>query len=425
MAYYDLEFHQINVKSTFLNGNLEEEVYMDQPEGFVTTSNERLVCKLNKSIYGLKQASRQWYLKFNNTIVSYGFVENTVDRCIYMKVSGSKFIILVLYVDDILLAANDVGLLHDVKKFLSNNFEMKDMGEASYVIGIEIFRNRSQGMLGLSQKGYINKVLERFRMENCSAGIVPIQKGDKFSERQCPKNDLERKAMESIPYSSVVGSLMYIQTCTRPDISFAVGMLGRYQSNPGIDHWKAAKKILRYLQATKDHLLTYRKSDHLEVVGYSDSDYAGCVDSRKSTFGYMFLLAGGAVSWKSGKQSVIATSTMEAEFVACFEATVHALWLRNFVFGLGIVDSIARPLRIYCDNSAAVFFSKNDRYSKGAKHMDLKYLSVKEEVQNQRVSIEHIGTDLMIADPLTKGLPPKTFIGHVERMGIMDKSLLV
>ncbi|WVY90570.1 hypothetical protein V8G54_036084 [Vigna mungo] len=424
VAHYDLELHQMDVKTAFLNGDLEEEVYMDQPEGFTISGKESLVCKLKKSIYGLKQASRQWYLKFNDTITSYGFVENTVDRCIYIKVSGSKFVILVLYVDDILLAANDIGMLHDVKKFLSNNFEMKDMNEASYVIGIEIFRDRSQGLLSLSQKGYINKVLERFRMEKCSPGIVPIQKGDKFSQMQCPKNDLERKAMESIPYASVVGSLMYAQTCTRPDISFAVGMLGRYQSNPGMDHWKAAKKVLRYLQGTKEYMLTYRKSDHLEVIGYSDSDYAGCVDSRKSTFGYVYLLAGGAISWKSAKQSVIATSTMEAEFVACFEATVHALWLRNFISRLGIIDSIARPIRIYCDNSAAVFFSKNDKYSKGAKHMDLKYLSVKEEVQKHRVLIEHIGTDLMIADPLTKGLPPKTFIGHVESMGIIDKSML-
>ena len=216
----------MDVKTAFLNGDLEEEIYMDQPEGFVSAGKENMVCKLKKSIYGLKQASRQWYLKFNDTITSYGCVENTVDRCIYMKVSGSMFIILVLYVDDILLATNNVAMLHDVKKFLSNNFEMKDMGEASYVIGIEIFRDRSQGLLGLSQKSYINKVLERFRMDKCSAGIVPIQKGDKFSQMQCPKNDLERKAMESIPYASVVGSLMYAQTCTRPDISFAIGMLG-------------------------------------------------------------------------------------------------------------------------------------------------------------------------------------------------------
>ena len=336
-----------------------------------------------------------------------------------MKVSGSKFIFLVLYVDDILLATNDLGLLHQTKKYLSKNFEMKDMGEATYVIGIEIFRDRSQGLLGLSQKTYINKILERFNMEKCLAGVVPIQKGDKFNAMQCPKNELEREQMRNIPYASVVGSLMYAQTCTRPDISFAVGMLGRYQINPGLDHWKATKKILRYLQGTKNHMLTYKRSDHLKVIGYSDSDFAGCVDTRKSTFGYLFLLAEGAISWKSAKQSVIAASTMEAEFVACFKATIHGLWLRNFISGLRIVDSIARPLKIYCDNSAAVFFSKNDKYSKGAKHMEIKYFAVKEEVQKQRVSIEHISTNLMIADPLTKGLSPKTFNEHVESMGIL------
>ena len=237
----------MDVKTAFLNGDLEEEVYMDQPEGFVVTGKENLVCKLRKSIYGLKQASRQWYIKFNDTITSYGFVEIIVDRCIYIKISGSKFVILVLYVDDILLAANDMGMLHDVKKYLSKNFEMKDMGEASYVIGIEIFRDRSQGQLSLSQEGYINKILKRYKMEKCSAGITPIQKGDKFSKMQCPKNELERKEMERIPYASVVGSLNYVQTCTQPDINFAIGMLGRYQSNPGMDHWKAAKKVLRYL----------------------------------------------------------------------------------------------------------------------------------------------------------------------------------
>jgi len=189
---------------------------------------------------------------------------------------------------------------------------------------------------------------------------------------QCPKNDLERKQMENIPYASIVGSLMYAQTCTRPDISFAVVMLGRYKSNPGLDHWKAAKKVLRYLRGMKDHMLTYKRFDHLEVIGYTNSDFAGCVDTRNSTFGYVYLLAGGAISWKSAKQIVIDASTMEAECVTCFEATVQANWLRNFVSGLGIVDSIAKPLRIYCDNSATVFFSKNDKYSKGAKHMELK-----------------------------------------------------
>ena len=415
VAHFDLELHQMDVKTAFLNGNLEEEVYMSQPEGFSSEGKEHMVCKLKKSIYGLKQASRQWYLKFNDTVVSFGFKENIVDRCIYLKVSGSKFIFLILYVDDILLASSDLGLLHETKNFLSKNFEMKDMGEASYVIGIEIFRDRSRGLLELS----LERVLERFGMEKCSSVIAPIQKGDKFSLNQCPQNELERKGMERIPYASAVGSLVYAQTCTRPDISFAVGMLGRYQSNPGMEHWKAAKKVMRYLQGTKDYMLTYRRSDNLEVVGYSDTDLGGCLDTGKSTSGYLFLLAGGANSWRSAKQTCITTSTMQAEFVAVFEATTHALWLRNFISGLSVVDSIARPLRIHCDNTAAVFFSKNDRYSQGAKRINLEYLAMKEDVQKQRVSIVNIGTKFMVADLLTKGLGPKAFIEHAERMGFV------
>ncbi|GAA0170757.1 transmembrane signal receptor [Lithospermum erythrorhizon] len=375
----------MNVKTVFLNGNLEEEIYMSQLEGFLVEGQEHMVCKLKRSIYGLKQASRQWYFKFNNTVISFGFKENTVDQCIYLKVSGSKFIFLVLYVDDILLATNDLGLLHNTKSFLSKNFEMKDMGEASYVIGIEIFRDRSQGLLRLSQKVYINKVLERFRMVSCSPSVAPIRKGDKFSLMQCPKNELERKEMENIPYAPVVGSLMYAQTCTRPDISFDVGMLGRYQSNPRMDHWKATKKVLRYLQGTKDHMLTYKRRYLLE------------------------------------KCEAVRHCCIQAEFVACFMARNHGLWLRNFISGLGIVDTIAKPLKIYCDNVVEVFFSKNDKYSSGAKRIDLKYLAVKEDVRERRVSIEHISTRLMIADLLTKGLPPKTFNDHVERMGIIEK----
>ncbi|XP_031278042.1 secreted RxLR effector protein 161-like [Pistacia vera] len=175
-------------------------------------------------------------------------------------------------------------------------------------------------------------------MDKCSTSPFPIQKGDKLSLKQCPHIELERKKMEHIPYAFVVESLMYAQTCTRLDISFAVGLLGRYQSNPEIDHWQAAKKVLRYLQGMKDHMLTYRRSDYLEVTRYSNSDFAGCVDTRKSTFRYVFMLVGGAVSWKSAKQSVITASTMEAEFVAYYEATVQGLWLQNFILGLGIVD---------------------------------------------------------------------------------------
>ena len=196
---------------------------------------------------------------------SFGFEENIMDQCIYQKVSENKICFLVLYVDDILLATSDKVLLYEVKQFLSKNFDMKDMGETSYVIGIKIHRERSRGILGLSQETYINKVLERFNMKNCSPSVAPILKGDRLN--QCPKNDFKREHMKNIPYTSAVGSLIYAQVCTRPDIAFAVGVLGRYQSNPGIDHWRATNKVMRYLQGTKDYMLMYRQTYSLEVIG--------------------------------------------------------------------------------------------------------------------------------------------------------------
>lgn len=296
---------------------------------------------------------------------------------------------------------------------------MKDMGDASYVIGIKIHRDRSQGTLGLSQGTYINKVLERFRMGNCSPSVAPIVKGDKFSLSQCPRNNLEKELMVNIPYAYVVGSLMYAQVCTRPDIAFAVGMLGRYQSNPGMDHWKAAKKVLRYLQGTKNFMLTYKRSDHLEVVGYSDSDFNGCVDYCKSTSGYVFMMAGGAIFWRSVKQTLVATSTMEAEFVSCFEATQHGLWLKSFTEELKIVDSIARPIKIYCDNAAAVFLAKNNKSGSRSKHIDVKFMAIREHVKNKKVVIKDINTESMIVDPLTNGMPPIKFKEHVTDMGLV------
>ncbi|KAD6795308.1 hypothetical protein E3N88_06204 [Mikania micrantha] len=321
VAHFDLELHQMDVKTAFLNGDLHEDVFMKQPEGFEPKGKEHMVCKLNKSICGLKQASRQWYIKFDEVMKKHNFIKNQVDQCIYLKMSGSKFVILVLYVNDILLASNNLGMLYDSKRLLSANFDMKDLGEASYVIGIEIHRNRSIGTLGLSQKAYIERILKRFNMQQCSPSIAPVVKGDSFGSFQCPKSEAEIDQMRLIPYASVVGSLMYAQVCTRPDIAYITGMLGRYQSNPGLDHWKAAKMVLRYLQGTKEYKLTYRRSDDLEVIGYTDSDFVKCKDDKKSTSGYIFMLSGGPISWKSHKQQLTTTSTMMAEYVVCYNAT--------------------------------------------------------------------------------------------------------
>jgi len=192
VGHYDLELHQMDVKTAFLNWDLFEDMYMEQPDGFQVNCKEHMVCKLKMSIYGLKQASRQWYLKFDEIITSCSFKENVVDQCIYLKVSGSRYIFLVLYVDDILLAANNNGLIFETKCMLSSHFDMKDLGEASYLLGIKILRDRTNGVLGLSQKTYIDRVLSRFHKQSCSPRKAPIVKGDVFSKSQCPQNDNER-----------------------------------------------------------------------------------------------------------------------------------------------------------------------------------------------------------------------------------------
>ncbi|XP_068639322.1 secreted RxLR effector protein 161-like [Aristolochia californica] len=236
-------------------------------------------------------------------------------------------------------------------------------------------------------------------MKDSKPGDTPVAKGDKFSLKQCPKNDLKRTEIQKIPYASVVGSLMYAQVCTHPDIAFIVGILGRYSSNRGMQHWKAAKRVMRYLKRTKDYMITYRRSDSLEIIGFSDSDFAGCQESRRSTSGYIFMLGEGVISWKSAKQTLIASSTTVAEFIACFEASNHGIWLRNFVTGLRVVDSIDRPLKIYCDNNSAVLYSNNNRSSTKSKFIDIKFLVVKERVQNKQISV--VPVKRRVSSPLT------------------------
>ncbi|CAN6475959.1 unnamed protein product [Victoria cruziana] len=226
--------------------------------------------------------------------------------------------------------------------------------------------------------------------------------------------------MEQILYTSAVESLMYAQVCTRPDITFIVGMLSRYLSNPRKDHWNVVKHVMRYLQGSKDHMLVYRKSYNLDIIGYSDSDFTGCQDSCRSTSGYVFILAGGAISWKSVKQTLIASSTMAAEYIVCYEESNQALWLQNFIVGLRIMTEIERPLRLLCDSSSAVQFSNNNRSLSKSKHIDIKYLVVNKRTQNEHVSLEHIGTDSMIAYHLTKGLPPKVFHKYIASVGVLS-----
>ena len=414
----------MDVKMAFLNGYLNEDIYMSQPDGFVETGQEQKVCKLLKSIYGLKQASRSWNLRFDEIIKTYGFEQNIDEPCVYKLINEQTVVFLVLYVDDILLIGNNVKVLTDVKNWLAEQFQMKDLGDASYVLGIQIIRDRKNRLLALSQASYIDKVLARFSMQNSKKGLLPTRHGISLSKQQCPKTPQEEEDMRRIPYASAVGSLMYAMLCTRPDICYAVGVVSRYQSNPGQEHWIAVKHVLKYLRRTRDYMLVYSGGD-LNLLGYTDSDFQSDKDSRKSTSGSVFTLGGGAVVWRSIKQSSIADSTMEAEYIAACEAAKEAVWLKKFLTDLEVVPGMDKPITLFCDNSGAVANSKEPRSHKRGKHIERKYHLIREIVHRGDVAVTKIPTLDNLADPFTKTLTEKQFNKHLEGMGLREMSHLL
>eukprot|EP00253_Pinus_taeda_P025872 PITA_25872 len=299
VALFDLELQQLDVKTAFLHGDLDEEIYMEQLEGFVQHRNEKFFCRLKKSLYGLKQSPRQWYKKFDSFMLSQKYVRSESDHCVYFKqLNNGIFIILVLYVDDMLLASKSIEEINRLKAQMARTFDMKDLGAARQILGMDIFKDRSNGKLWLSQQKNIEKILLRFGMDNVKPVLVPLASRFKLSSILCPNTYEEKDYMSRIPYANVVGCLMYAMVCTRLDISHAVGVVSRYMANLGKEHWSTVKWVLRYLRGTSSYCISYNKSSEF-VCRYVDSDFAGDLNKRRSTSGYVFTLAGGAISWMS------------------------------------------------------------------------------------------------------------------------------
>ncbi|KAG5549866.1 hypothetical protein RHGRI_014986 [Rhododendron griersonianum] len=291
-ASLNLEVEQLDVKTAFLHGDLEEEIYMEQPEGFKEKGKENLVCKLKKSLYGLKQAPRQWYKKFDSFMVDHGYSRTTSDHCVFVKkFPDGNFIILLLYVDDMLIVGQDSMKINELKLELSKSFAMKNLGPAKQILGMKITRDRKKGLIWLSQESYVEKILERFNMSKAKPVSCPLANHFKLSSKQCPTSEKDKAEMEKFPYASAVGSLMYAMVCTRPNLAHAVGVVSRFLSNPGKEHWAAVKWILRYLRGTSRVCLCFGNGKAV-LDGFTDADMAGDVDSRKSTSGYLMTFAG-------------------------------------------------------------------------------------------------------------------------------------
>ena len=246
----------MDLKTTFLRGDLEEDVYMAQPKGCVQPGREQLVCKLNKALYGLKQGARQWYQKFDTFMRSQEFKRSQEDYCLYTKkLSDGLQITLILYVDDMLIARKSKSEIANLKQILSSQFAMKDLGEANHFLGMRIKRNRKKGILELSQESYIKKVLQHFNMTKGKLVSTPLPSYTKLSKEDSPKSDFEKAEMAKVPYSLAMGSLMWAMIATRLDIAFALGVVSRYMANPGKKHWLAVKNIFRYLKRTANRCL--------------------------------------------------------------------------------------------------------------------------------------------------------------------------
>nr|GEY74369.1 hypothetical protein [Tanacetum cinerariifolium] len=405
-AYYDYEMWQMDVKTAFLNGHLFEEDYMKQPEGFVNPKYPNHVCKLKRSIYGLKQTSRQCNKRFDNEIKKFSFTQNRDEPCVYLKASGSYVAILILYVDDILLMGNNVPMLQDVKSYLKRSFAMKDLGGAAYILGIKIYRDRSKRLIGLCQSAYIEKILKIYYMENSKRETNSMQEKLKLSKSLGASTPAKKQRMQNVPYASAIGLIMYDVSCTRPDVAFTQNITSRFQQNPGEEHWTAVKNILKYLRNTKDMFLVYgaNMERELRVFCYTDAGYLTDADDLRSQTGYMFVLNGGAVDWKSTKQSIFVTSSTDVEYIAAFDALKEAVWIRKFIYGLGIVPKIKEPISMYCGNTGAITIAKDDGVTKGARHFRAKVYYLRETIKLGDVKIEKIDTDDNLADPFTKAL---------------------
>ncbi|KAH9745502.1 hypothetical protein KPL70_004095 [Citrus sinensis] len=399
---HDLELDQLDVKTAFLHERLQEEILMTQPEGYVDSKKPNHVCLLKRSLYGLKQSPRQWYLRFNEFMLSHGYLRCSFDCCVYYKlISSSLYIYLLLYVDDMLVACKSREEIEALKNLLSSEFEMKDLGSAKKKLGMEIKRDRSKGIMFISQEKYMMRVLETFGMTSCKPLMTPMATHFKLSSLQCPKTEEEKLEMAKIPYANAVGCMMYVMVLTRPDISYALSVVSRYMVSLGKEHWRAVKWLVRYLSGTLNHGLVYERSTSKSegISGFVDSDFTGNLDRIRSLTGYLYMLDGCLINRKASLQHVVAISTTEAEYTVATKAVKEALWLKGLILELGVSQ---KTVDVFCDSSSAIYLSKNPAYHEKTKHIDIKLHFIRNVVSIGVVKMVKIHTDRNPADMLTK-----------------------
>ena len=410
----NMEIHQMDVKTAFLNGRLDEEIYMKQPKGYIENEHPDYVCKLQRSLYGLKQAARCWNGVIGKYFKDSGYIQNRADPCVFVKKiirNGKKrTMIIAIHVDDLILACNDAEMMATEKKDLQRNFEMKDQGEAHHILGMSILRNREKHTLTISQRTYLENVLKRFNMQDCKPVATPIDPNQNFVKLM---DDEESIGLED--YQALIGCLTYAMTISRPDLATAVGIMSKFMSKPGQSHWKGVKRVQRYIKRSLNVGLKFDASNQtsVDVIGFTDADWAGDIIERKSTSGYVFQICGGAVSWRSKRQEIVALSSTEAEYIALSFAAQELMWLRSYLKDLGYEQ---QSNLLYVDNQGAITLSKNPENHSRTKHNDVRYHFVRDLVDKEKIQIHYCPTNVMLADLMSKGLTVQAMKNYARNL---------
>jgi transposase InsO family protein len=396
-AINNMSLHHIDVNTAYINAPLDEDIYMRPPKDFNLGRNQ--VLKLSKSIYGLKQAGLNWYLCISSYLSTLGFTKCLSDCCAFILDKGYETcVIVIVYVDDMIIASRVQTEIQRIKLLIRNKFEIDDLGELKYYLGINIERHADH--ITVNQRSYITKLIEKYQLEDSRLVHSPLPTNFIFDPHEnFNLSPNERSYVENFPTRELIGALNYVAVCTRPDISFAVGALARFQDFPNISTCNAIKHLLKYLNTTKDLHLIFSGSIN-SVVGFCDSDWASDQLTRKSTSGFVFYLGNSPISWQSKLQSTVALSSTEAEYVSASTATQEALWIRSLLREWGL--SMKMPTTLWCDNKGAIQLAKSPINHKRTKHVDIRHHHIRDHVEKGDIVVDHLTTENMPADLLTK-----------------------
>jgi hypothetical protein len=400
--------HQLDVNNAFLHGELQEDVYMVVPEGVVSPKPNQ-VCKLLKSLYGLKQASRKWYEKLTSLLVQEGYKQSSSDYSLFTLQSDTDFTALLVYVDDIILAGTSLSEFARIKGILDSQFKIKDLGSLKYFLGLEVAQSKEG--ITVSQRKYCLDLLKDSGFLASKPAATPLDPAVKLH------NDSGKLYEDISSYRRLIGRLLYL-TNRRHDISFAVQQLSQFLHKPTLAHYNAACRVVRYLKHNPGRGLLFPRHSELQILGFSDADWARCIETRRSTSGYCFFLGSSLISWKAKKQMTVSISSSEAEYRALSTAISELIWLLYLMKDLNITCS--KPPVIYCDSHSAMHIASNPVFHERTKHLEIDCHLVREKVQQGLLRLLPVSTDDQLADCLTKALAVPKFNSFISKLGLLD-----